>query len=130
MFNFIKFIKNAIRELEHVVWPTPKETRKYMNYNVWTIIVVTLILSVLGFALSTTLTELRKVTYSGPTAPIANPNNQPATKNDLDNLLKNLSGSIKASGEAVSVQTTPITSDQSGATLPVIENTSNSGVAQ
>lgn len=46
-FFMFKFIANAFREIGHVVWPTPKETRTYMNYTVVTIIVLTIFLSVI-----------------------------------------------------------------------------------
>jgi len=38
--GIVKYIKNATKELHHVVWPTHKETKKYM-----TIVTVTIILS-------------------------------------------------------------------------------------
>ena len=50
-----KFISDAFREIGHVVWPTPKETRTYMNYIVMTIIVMTIFLAIAGYAFRTGL---------------------------------------------------------------------------
>lgn len=50
-----KFISDAFREISHVVWPTPKETRTYMNYIVMTIIVMTIFLAIAGYAFRTGL---------------------------------------------------------------------------
>lgn len=43
------FIQKAFGELEHVVWPTKKETRKYMSYTMSIIVIMTIVLSVLGY---------------------------------------------------------------------------------
>lgn len=40
------FIKNALSELEHVVWPTEAESKKYMIYTVGVIIIIASLLSV------------------------------------------------------------------------------------
>jgi preprotein translocase SecE subunit len=47
----LQFIKNARSELEHVVWPTPTETRKYMNYTVGVIIALAILLAILAYAI-------------------------------------------------------------------------------
>ena len=46
-----KFFSDAKQELEHVVWPTSTETRKYMTYTVGVIVSMALILAVLGYVL-------------------------------------------------------------------------------
>lgn len=43
------FIKNAFGELDHVVWPTPKETKKYMYYTISVIVAMGVFLAVLGW---------------------------------------------------------------------------------
>jgi preprotein translocase SecE subunit len=48
----LKFIREASSELEHVVWPTPKENKKYMMYTIGVIVVIGLFLSILGFFIS------------------------------------------------------------------------------
>jgi preprotein translocase SecE subunit len=54
-----KFLRDAQAELEHVVWPTPNETKKYMMYNVIVIIAVTALLMVLGYLIQTGLVAIR-----------------------------------------------------------------------
>lgn len=46
-----KFLRDAKSEIEHVVWPTPKETKKYMYYNIAVIVVVSVFLMILGYIL-------------------------------------------------------------------------------
>ncbi|MBS9784362.1 preprotein translocase subunit SecE [Candidatus Gracilibacteria bacterium] len=130
MFNFIK---ESLRELEHVVWPTPKETRKYMNYNIGVIIALTLFLSVLGFIFSMSLSTARGIIH--PSTPIINPANQPATKADIDNLLKNLSGSVQAttvSGEGIKISTSTGTTEKNltGTTIHTTTGATQTGAAQ
>jgi preprotein translocase SecE subunit len=43
------FIKDSLEELDHVVWPTNAESKKYMLYTVGTIIVMTIILAIVGY---------------------------------------------------------------------------------
>lgn len=56
-----QFIKNAFKELEHVVWPTKKETRTYMFYTVSVIVVMTIFLSILGYVFRTGLKEAKYI---------------------------------------------------------------------
>ncbi len=79
-----KFFKEAFQELEHVVWPTPKETRKYMNYNIGVIIVMTLFLMALGLIFRESLTTVRG--FFPHTA--ITTDDQPMTQEDLDKLLE------------------------------------------
>lgn len=46
------FIKEASDELEHVVWPTPVENKKYMIYTIGVIVVLGIFLAVLGYAIT------------------------------------------------------------------------------
>jgi preprotein translocase SecE subunit len=55
----IKFIKEALLELEHIVWPTPNETKKYMNYTIGAILVVALFLAILGYGIRESLSFTR-----------------------------------------------------------------------
>ncbi len=55
-----KFIRDALSEFEHVVWPTPNETRKYMYYNIAVIVVLTVFLMTLGYVIQESLTAARK----------------------------------------------------------------------
>lgn len=54
-----KFIKEALSEFDHVVWPTPNETRKYMLYTVGTIVVVGILLAVSDYVLRSGLQWIR-----------------------------------------------------------------------
>ncbi len=128
-----KFIKESLRELEHVVWPTPKETRKYMNYNIGVIIALTLFLSVLGFIFSMSLSTARGIIH--PSTPIVNPADKPATKTELDNLLKNLSGSVQAktaSGENIKATISTGTTEKNltGTTVSTTTGATQTGTAQ
>lgn len=53
------FIKNALAELTHVVWPTRKESIKYMTYTIGTIVIVGIFLAVLGYFIRTGMTLTR-----------------------------------------------------------------------
>jgi preprotein translocase SecE subunit len=55
-----KFIRDALSEFDHVVWPTPNETRKYMYYNIAVIAVLTVFLMSLGYVIQESLTAARK----------------------------------------------------------------------
>ena len=46
------FISEASAELEHVVWPTPVENKKYMMYTIGVIVVLGVFLAVLGYAVT------------------------------------------------------------------------------
>ena len=54
-----KFFKDAQAELEHVVWPTPNETKKYMIYNIVVIISLTILLMILGYLIQSGLVAVR-----------------------------------------------------------------------
>ena len=56
MSNFVTEAKN---ELEHVVWPTPTENKKYMIYTIGVIVVLGIFLAVLGYALTSGLSFAR-----------------------------------------------------------------------
>lgn len=45
------FIKESVEELEHVVWPTQAESKKYMYYTVGVIITIAAMLAVLGYVI-------------------------------------------------------------------------------
>ncbi len=55
----IQFIKDALTELEHIVWPTPNESKNYMLYTVGTIVVLGIFLAVAGYLLRTGLVFTR-----------------------------------------------------------------------
>jgi preprotein translocase SecE subunit len=102
-----KFIRDALSEFEHVVWPTPNETRKYMYYNVATIIVLTMFLMTLGYVIQESLTAARK---SIPHDPVVIENSDTVTRSELDEITaalekkKTQSGATNT-GVTVTVQT-------------------------
>ncbi len=53
------FISEASAELEHVVWPTPTENKKYMIYTIGVIVVLGVFLAVLGYAVTNWLAYTR-----------------------------------------------------------------------
>ncbi len=55
----IKFIKHAFSELEHVVWPTAEESKKYMMYTVGVIIIMATLLAILGYGIRGGLVAVR-----------------------------------------------------------------------
>jgi preprotein translocase SecE subunit len=81
------FIKESLGELEHVVWPTPKETRKYMNFTVATIIVMTIVLSLVGYFFQQSLHGIRGMV---PHVAVNQDDNTPATQEDLNNILNQI----------------------------------------
>ena len=102
----LKFIREASSELEHVVWPTPKENKKYMMYTIGVIVVIGLFLSILGFFISNWLSMTRNQfphdallsTVSGE---------DPLTQKELDTILENIkvNTGTTASGETTNSNT-------------------------
>ncbi len=83
----MQFIKDAFTELEHIVWPTPNESRKYMLYTIGTIIVIGLFLAAAGYLIRSGLVITRDQfpheTISTPTVS----GEVDATEQDLQNIL-------------------------------------------
>lgn len=103
----ITFITDSLKELEHVVWPTNKETQYYLQITVIVIVLVTAFLAVLGYVYSTSLTTLRNqfdhtiVDTSGT-----------ATQNDLNNFLQQIATGRVNSGSTQSGNVNTLTPDQ------------------
>lgn len=57
----ISFIKEAIREMDHVVWPTQNETKKYFTIVTSMIVIATIVLFAFGTLVSTGLFAVRNV---------------------------------------------------------------------
>ncbi len=55
----MSFIKKSLEELDHVVWPTNTESKKYMMYTIGTIIVMATLLSVAGYIIQLWLKGVR-----------------------------------------------------------------------
>lgn len=100
-------IKNAFSELEHVVWPTETESKKYMLYTVGIIIILSLFLAIIGYFLSGSLSGVRGQ-FSEYHTPITSPSvsgEDLATEADLQNLIKEVQPTV-TSEEAPIVPTT------------------------
>ena len=73
----MSFIKESIKEFDHIVWPTSLETKKYFVIVVSMITVLTIFLFIVGTAFSAALFAAKKqivpastVTSSSSSAPI------------------------------------------------------------
>lgn len=112
----IQFIKDAFTELEHIVWPTPNESRKYMLYTIGTIVVISLFLAATGYLIRTGLVLTREqFPHSG--LPTTVSGEEAATQQDLQNIL-----------DQVQVDNQPIETPVSTGVLT--PDTSLSGAAQ
>jgi preprotein translocase SecE subunit len=84
------FITEANTELEHVVWPTPAENKKYMMYTVGVIVVLGIFLAVLGYSITNGL-KLARDQFPHDVAPTATVSGEDTMNQaDLDKLLKNI----------------------------------------
>ena len=94
-----KFIKEASQELDHVVWPTPTENKKYMMYTIGVIVSIGIFLAVLGYIISNSLVFTRGQFSDFHTElPVAS-GEDTVNQAELDNLLKNIKADT-VSGEA------------------------------
>ena len=55
----MKFFKDSIRELKHVVWPTPAETKKYFIMVLTTLIIFTIYLMIANYIFTEGLFTLK-----------------------------------------------------------------------
>ena len=56
----MSFIKESMKEFDHIVWPTPSETKKYFVTVVSMITVLTVFLFIVGTAFSVGLFAIKK----------------------------------------------------------------------
>lgn len=102
----IKFIKHAFSELEHVVWPTPEESKKYMIYTVGVIIVMATLLAILGYGIRAGLVSVRGQFDHVPLTDSAVSGEDLATEADLKKLQAEFAKKKAAlSGATVNVTT-------------------------
>ncbi len=102
----IKFIKHAFSELEHVVWPTPEESKKYMIYTVGVIIIMATLLAILGYGLRRGLVAVRGQFDHAPLSESTVSGEDLATKADLEKLQAEFAKKKAAlSGATVNVTT-------------------------
>jgi len=88
------FLAEAVKEFEHVSWPTNAETKKYFTVVVSMIVVLTVLLFIFSTALSAGLWGVREaVNPNGTLAPASTSTTEPSTLPDLS---KSLSGALPA----------------------------------
>lgn len=84
------FITEASTELEHVVWPTPAENKKYMMYTVGVIVVIGIFLAVLGYGITNGLKLARDQFPHDAIVTQAVSGEDTMSQADLDKLLQNI----------------------------------------
>lgn len=83
------FITEASTELEHVVWPTPAENKKYMIYTIGVIVVLGIFLAVLGYIVTNGLALARsQFPHDVISATVSGEDN--LKKGELNNILKKI----------------------------------------
>jgi preprotein translocase SecE subunit len=96
------FITDAQSELEHVVWPTPTESKKYMTYTIGVIVVIGIFLSILGYLINEGLLKARaQFPHDTMTASVSGEDT--INQEDLDKMLSGLK--IQTGATASGVQT-------------------------
>ena len=109
-----KFISDAFLEISHVVWPTPKETRTYMNYIAMTIIVMTIFLAIARYAFRTGLQFTKHVV--NPAGQLQTEIIQEEQKENADAALNEeykKFGIENNTSSGVTVETEPVTTENS-----------------
>ena len=84
------FISEASNELEHVVWPTPTENKKYMMYTIGVIVIMGAFLAILGFFVTNGLSLARGQFSDFHAALPAVSGENTMNQAELDKLLKNI----------------------------------------
>ena len=80
-----RFLRESVKEFDHVVWPTRRETVRYFTIVLGTIAVFTVFLFIVGTAFSTSLFTLRGIV--NPTTPTSAPtSSQDAPEINLEGL--------------------------------------------
>ena len=109
----IKFLQDAKKELEHVVWPTRAETKKYFTVVVSMIAICTVVLFVFGSSVTNALFAIRSV-VTPPRPPVQDV----PVNTDISHQLKT-PGSAE-NDKKVSGAATPVSA--SGASVTVTPN--------
>jgi preprotein translocase SecE subunit len=95
------FITEAKNELEHVVWPTPAENKKYMIYTVGVIVVVAIFLAILGYSVTNGLKFAREQFPHTTLATSTVSGEDTMNQADLDKLLKTIQINTGATASGV-----------------------------
>lgn len=83
------FITEASTELEHVVWPTPTENKKYMIYTIGVIVVIGIFLAILGYAVTNGL-RLARAQFPHDTISTTVSGEDTVSQSELDKILQNI----------------------------------------
>jgi preprotein translocase SecE subunit len=99
------FLKESLEELDHVVWPTNVESRKYMAYTIGTIVVVATLLAIAGYLLSGGMSGLRAQFPHAPLVTDTATGSDMVTEADLAKLQEAVEAKKKAlSGAQIQVE--------------------------
>lgn len=90
----LKFLRESIKEFDHVVWPTRAETKKYLSIVSSIIVALTVILFVLGSVFTSSLFALRDVIVPPQAASTSTSNNTPIDLSKLLSTGATVSGSV------------------------------------
>lgn len=83
------FITEANAELEHVVWPTPAENKKYMIYTIGVIVTLGIFLAILGYLVTNGL-SLARAQFPHETVSTTVSGEDTMSQAELDKLLQNI----------------------------------------
>ncbi len=70
----LRFLRESVKEFDHVVWPTRRETVRYFTVVVSTIVAFSIFLFVVGTTFSTSLFSLREIINPNASLPQASQN--------------------------------------------------------
>lgn len=96
-----KFIKETLREIDHVVWPTKADTRKYFMIVTIMIVTATIVLSIIGLGLTRSLFAIRAITPHEVALPVDDADSAARTQKILDSLKNSSPRTNAVSGAAI-----------------------------
>lgn len=82
----LRFLRESVKEFDHVVWPTRRETVRYFTIVLSTIAVFTVFLFIVGSVFTTSLFELRAIVNPAAPATSTAPTSQQAPNFDLNSI--------------------------------------------
>ena len=100
----LRFLRESVKEFDHVVWPTRRETVRYFTIVVSTIVAFAIFLFVIGTAFSGSLFALRNVVK--PVSPTSSTQSSAGQQTQNIDLKALLGSGASASGTAVPVTVT------------------------
>lgn len=108
LIHMSNFITEASGELEHVVWPTPTENKKYMIYTIGVIVIIGAFLAVLGFIVTNWLSLARAQFPHEIVTPTVSGEDSVSRK-ELDSILKDIKVNTNTSTSGAQVNTSSAT---------------------